>query len=71
MHNHIFLTEPSSPNVGKGRLTERLLAQGLLTPHMLQELKKEWQGSADKGSSSQDNNSPLLDKKGKRKRRTK
>ncbi|XP_026465401.1 ATP-dependent RNA helicase SUV3 homolog, mitochondrial-like [Ctenocephalides felis] len=66
-----YLREPSSPNVGKGRLTERLLAQGLLTPHMLQELKKEWQGSADKGSSSQDNNSPLLDKKGKRKRRTK
>ncbi|KAG5670604.1 hypothetical protein PVAND_000854 [Polypedilum vanderplanki] len=26
----------------KGRLTERLLAQGLLTPAMLQELKKEW-----------------------------
>ena len=29
-------------NVGSGRLTNRLLAQGLLTPNMLQELKKEW-----------------------------
>lgn len=26
----------------KGRLTERLIAQGLLTPAMLQELRKEW-----------------------------
>ncbi|KAJ4433012.1 RNA helicase [Periplaneta americana] len=30
------------PRVGGGRLTERLLAQGLLTPNMLQELRKEW-----------------------------
>jgi len=29
-------------NIGKGRLTERLLAQGLLTPNMLDELQKEW-----------------------------
>lgn len=29
-------------NVGKGRLTERLLAQGLLTPNMLDVLQKEW-----------------------------
>lgn len=29
-------------NIGKGRLTERLLAQGLLTPNMLIELQKEW-----------------------------
>lgn len=28
--------------IGKGRLTERLLAQGLLTPNMLDELQKEW-----------------------------
>ncbi|KAJ9573778.1 hypothetical protein L9F63_008815, partial [Diploptera punctata] len=28
--------------VGRGRLTERLLAQGLLTPNMLQELRREW-----------------------------
>lgn len=26
----------------KGRLTERLLAQGLLTPNMLVELQNEW-----------------------------
>lgn len=30
------------PQVGRGRLTERLLAQGLLTPNMLQELRREW-----------------------------
>jgi len=29
-------------HIGKGRLTERLLAQGLLTPNMLDELQKEW-----------------------------
>lgn len=29
-------------NISKGRLTERLLAQGLLTPNMLNELQKEW-----------------------------
>lgn len=34
--------EPSKAQLGRGRLTERLLAQGLLTPNMLQELKKEW-----------------------------
>ncbi|CRL07148.1 CLUMA_CG020141, isoform A [Clunio marinus] len=41
----------------KGRLTERLLAQGLLTPNMLQELKKEWDRSSTSSinSSSSDN----------------
>lgn len=29
-------------NIGKGRLTQRLLAQGLLTPSMVDELHKEW-----------------------------
>jgi hypothetical protein len=28
--------------VGRGRLTERLLAQGLLTPNMMQALQREW-----------------------------
>ncbi|KAK5644789.1 hypothetical protein RI129_006089 [Pyrocoelia pectoralis] len=37
-----YLRESKSAPVGGGRLTERLLAQGLLTPNMLQELKKEW-----------------------------
>ncbi|KAK7072755.1 ATP-dependent RNA helicase supv3l1, mitochondrial [Halocaridina rubra] len=34
---------------GRGRLTERLLAQGLLSPKMLEELQREWldQGSDD------------------------
>lgn len=36
-----FYREPR-PATGRGRLTERLLAQGLLTPSMLQELQTEW-----------------------------
>ncbi|KAL3268936.1 hypothetical protein HHI36_008023 [Cryptolaemus montrouzieri] len=39
-------------SLGKGRLTERLLAQGILTPNMLQELKKEWNNPSDKISKS-------------------
>lgn len=27
----------------RGRLTDRLMAEGLLTPSMLNQLKKEWQ----------------------------
>ncbi|KAK9877040.1 hypothetical protein WA026_016067 [Henosepilachna vigintioctopunctata] len=33
-------------SAGGGRLTERLLAQGILTPNMLQELKKEWNNTS-------------------------
>ncbi|XP_065173456.1 ATP-dependent RNA helicase SUV3 homolog, mitochondrial isoform X2 [Atheta coriaria] len=36
-----------SASLGRGRLTERLLAQGLITPNMLQELKKEWKANKD------------------------
>ncbi|XP_004521178.1 ATP-dependent RNA helicase SUV3 homolog, mitochondrial [Ceratitis capitata] len=36
------LREPRVPSSSRGRLTERLLAQGLLTPGMLSELRKEW-----------------------------
>lgn len=64
-----YMREPKNAFTGKGRLTERLLAQGILTPSMLQELKKEW-------------NTPLVDtkklftdeedvKKGRRKRKPK
>lgn len=35
-------------SVGKGRLTERLLAEGLLTPQMLRELQSEWIKSTKK-----------------------
>ena len=41
----ITCTEPLTENIQinyKGKLTERLLAQGLLTPSMLQELHHEW-----------------------------
>lgn len=39
---YVITGQNKSESVGRGRLTERLIAQGLLTPHMLQELKKEW-----------------------------
>jgi ATP-dependent RNA helicase SUPV3L1/SUV3 len=56
-----------SGNPLKGRLTERLLAQGLLTPSMLQELRKEWDRSSNKGSDhhsddESDRNSPFARK---------
>ncbi|XP_065371873.1 ATP-dependent RNA helicase SUV3 homolog, mitochondrial [Calliphora vicina] len=34
--------EPRIPSTTRGRLTDRLIAQGLLTPGMLSELRKEW-----------------------------
>lgn len=43
--------DSKSSDIGKGRLTERLLAQGILTPNMLQELKKEWDRQLEKSDS--------------------
>ncbi|XP_011208647.1 ATP-dependent RNA helicase SUV3 homolog, mitochondrial [Bactrocera dorsalis] len=37
-----YMREPRIPNSSRGRLTDRLIAQGLLTPGMLSELRKEW-----------------------------
>lgn len=55
-----YVRDPNA-SVPRGRLTERLLAQGLLTPAMLQELRKEWDvGDSD---SEDDGNRP---NKGKR-----
>lgn len=34
--------ESRIPSSSRGRLTDRLIAQGLLTPSMLSELRKEW-----------------------------
>ncbi|CAH0384021.1 unnamed protein product [Bemisia tabaci] len=47
-------------NSGHGRLTERLLAQGLLTPKILQQLQEEWNQQTQKketNSSSDENSS--------------
>jgi len=41
-------SKPVYSNIGKGRLTERLLAEGLLTPQMLRELQSEWIQSTKK-----------------------
>ncbi|XP_017967451.1 ATP-dependent RNA helicase SUV3 homolog, mitochondrial [Drosophila navojoa] len=42
MRRTTHIKEPRIPSASRGRLTERLLAQGLLTPGMLSELRKEW-----------------------------
>ncbi|CAG9772848.1 unnamed protein product [Ceutorhynchus assimilis] len=42
-----YLRNQSLSAIGRGRLTERLLAQGILTPTMLSELKKEWNKNQD------------------------
>ncbi|KAG8233333.1 hypothetical protein J437_LFUL010883 [Ladona fulva] len=53
-----------SAKLGKGRLTERLLAQGLLTPNMLQELQREW---TEKTEDDPDSNQGRKNSKRKRK----
>lgn len=57
MRRVTHVREPRLPSSTRGRLTERLLAQGLLTPGMLSELRKEWdaqQGQSQSTSSSKD-----------------
>ena len=49
-----FVIDPQSV-LGRGKLTERLLAQGILTPTMLNELKKEWN---KKPETESDNETP-------------
>lgn len=51
----ISYRETSITSQTKGRLTERLIAQGLLTPVILQELRKEW--TQQKNEVSNDSNS--------------
>ncbi|XP_059620953.1 ATP-dependent RNA helicase SUV3 homolog, mitochondrial [Phlebotomus argentipes] len=56
--NH-YLRGPRSGGAIRGRLTERLLAQGLLTPAMLQELKREWnEGPTKQSDASDDDDDP-------------
>lgn len=57
---------------GRGRLTERLLAQGLLTPAMLKELKREWDNTAvGSGSDDDDDDGRPRSNKNKGRRRKK
>lgn len=68
----IFLLEPRSTAIGRGRLTERLLAQGLLTPTMLEELQHEWNRQSNTTTSTTESASPRDDnqpKKGPRRKR--
>lgn len=55
--NKYFVLEPKH-DIGKGKLTERLLAQGILTPNMLQELKKEWNRPPPRSKYSRDDTRP-------------
>ncbi|XP_050723777.1 ATP-dependent RNA helicase SUV3 homolog, mitochondrial-like [Eriocheir sinensis] len=61
--------QPRKKTMSRGTLTDRLLAQGLLSPKMLAELQREWQiqgsedGENDDGSSS---GRPRRNKPGKR-----
>lgn len=66
---------------GKGRLTDRLLAQGLLTPGMLQELQSEWNrnhrdegdeagAKAHASGADGEKRQPLTKKGARRKRKT-
>lgn len=72
MYTFYSYLEPraSSSYSMRGRLTERLLAQGLLTPAMLQELKREWnqQGS---DTNDEDNDKTNNSSKYRRKRKPK
>lgn len=67
-----FYREPR-PATGRGRLTERLLAQGLLTPSMLQELQTEWKktdGVDGKSGLAEASTSSAMKKGTRRKRKT-
>ncbi|XP_055692792.1 ATP-dependent RNA helicase SUV3 homolog, mitochondrial [Lutzomyia longipalpis] len=55
---HHYLRGPRAGGTIRGRLTERLLAQGLLTPAMLQELKREWNEGPKQTSTDDDDDDP-------------
>ncbi|XP_049859048.1 ATP-dependent RNA helicase SUV3 homolog, mitochondrial isoform X2 [Schistocerca gregaria] len=59
----------SSQLMGHGKLTERLLAQGLLTPSMLQELKKEWSQQTYNDDSDDDPTGKQPTKRSRRKKK--
>ncbi|XP_066149573.1 ATP-dependent RNA helicase SUV3 homolog, mitochondrial [Euwallacea fornicatus] len=62
-----YLRNIQSAALGRGRLTERLLAQGILTPLMLNELKKEWNKKGDVSKSDSDSDPPKKSVRRKRK----
>ncbi|CAL1261875.1 unnamed protein product [Larinioides sclopetarius] len=58
--DNIMKFEKNIKNFGKGRLTQELLNQGLLTPQMLKTLQREWEQSLEE---SQSPFNPLKSKK--------
>lgn len=74
MHSFKFakFLEPRIPSTTRGRLTDRLLAQGLLTPRMLNELRKEWDAQQQSYDSQHSNhNDSDNDEEGHKKLRRK
>lgn len=63
----LFYLEPRTSVAGRGRLTDRLLAQGLITPAMLDELRNEWSRTDKKEPPFQD--VQKLQKKGPRRKK--
>ncbi|BFF88868.1 ATP-dependent RNA helicase SUV3 homolog mitochondrial [Drosophila madeirensis] len=65
MRRVTHVKEPRLPSASRGRLTDRLLAQGLLTPGMLSELRKEWDaqqgGQTAASTSSKESQEPATD----------
>lgn len=51
----MLFIEPRIPSSSRGRLTDRLIAQGLLTPGMLSELRKEWDARKELDASKHQN----------------
>lgn len=57
-------SSPRNLASSRGRLTERLLAQGLLTPSMLNELRREWDKQAKQGPAEATTSDDDFPKKG-------
>lgn len=45
-------SEKSSYNIGQGRLTSELLAQGIITPEILKTLQEEWEVSLESNTNN-------------------
>lgn len=59
----------SSYNIGQGRLTSELLAQGVITPQILKTLQEEWEVSleSNKNNSSAKRSSKIYTRRNKKK----
>ncbi|KAG0711024.1 ATP-dependent RNA helicase SUV3, mitochondrial [Chionoecetes opilio] len=65
-HKGKFPGQYRKKSLTRGNLTERLLAQGLLSPKMLAELQREWKQQGAEEGEDQDSIRPRRNKPGKR-----